>query len=889
MSAQGNYISAELDYELDAVKVWERHGNDRVLVRHPSPYYFYVEDDEGEFKSLWNKPLKKLTFDSNDEFEEAKRHYKKRYESDIKPLDKVLMNEYYGRELPAIHFTALDIEVATNMDVGWSRPENPYAPINAITMYHSWLDKFVTIAVPPEEWDGTWEYNKHPNFKFDDVIIVSSERELLMLVLQEIENADIITGWNSEFFDAPYLVKRTEMVLGKAFTQRWCFPQARGPKFNMVTTSFGDERMVVKLNGRAHLDYMDLFKKFTFEGRPSYALAYIAEVELDIPKLEYDGTLEELYHNDFSTFVAYNYRDTEIIKELDKKYKLMALAMQLSHENTVPLEAILGTVKYVETGIANYAHHYFNAIAQDKTQSEDLGKVEGAIVLTPKIGLHDWVGSVDINSLYPSVIRSLNISPEKFVGQFAGFESSWRDIKDKTNTMHTLKFDDGETATATGAEWWQVLQKKQWVVSAYGTVFDESNGKGVVADILGFWYAERKRLQAEKKKWTAKITELEKIHGEDSNNEELVEARKQEDYYDLLQLTKKIQLNSAYGALLNRFFRWGRQEFGASVTATGRQITTHMLGTIGQLLTGEFAVLIKTTNHLDDGTVQHLYHTDNPAVIYSDTDSGYFRTFAENIDEAVLIADSVAKQVNDSFPEFMEKSFNCKGEFSTLIKAGREVVAERGIFQAKKKYMLRVVDMEGKRVNKIKSQGSEIKKSDTPKMIQNFLKDIIDMILDGKPYQELVKRVNESRGTLITKKNLISLGVSKACNNLEAGYNEWKAFEKAGLRKVKLTGHVRAAINHNEIATLKQGKSAEHIRSGDKVMVFELKPNNYGFKSIAFSSDISKFPDWFDEFEVDLVQAEQKLIDAKLKGVFAAIGKDVPTIQGEHFDSLFEF
>ena len=542
MSAQGNYISAELDYELDAVKVWERHGNDRVLVRHPSPYYFYVEDDEGEFKSLWNKPLKKLTFDSNDEFEEAKRHYKKRYESDIKPLDKVLMNEYYGRELPAIHFTALDIEVDTNMDVGWSRPENPYAPINAITMYHSWLDKFVTIAVPPEEWDGTWEYDKHPNFKFDDVIIVSSEQELLMLVLQEIENADIITGWNSEFFDAPYLVKRTEMVLGKAFTQRWCFPQARGPKFNMVTTSFGDERMVVKLNGRAHLDYMDLFKKFTFEGRPSYALAYIAEVELDIPKLEYDGTLEELYHNDFSTFVAYNYRDTEIIKELDKKYKLMALAMQLSHENTVPLEAILGTVKYVETGITNYAHHYLNAIVHDKVQGEDLGKVEGAIVLTPKIGLHDWIGSVDINSLYPSVIRSLNISPEKFVGQFAGFESSWRDIKDKTNTLHTLKFDDGETATATGAEWWQVLQKKQWVVSAYGTVFDESSGKGVVADILGFWYAERKRLQAEKKRWTNIITDLEKKYGEDSDNEELIAARKQEDLFDLYQMTKKIQL-----------------------------------------------------------------------------------------------------------------------------------------------------------------------------------------------------------------------------------------------------------------------------------------------------------------------------------------------------------
>jgi DNA polymerase elongation subunit (family B) len=254
-----------------------------------------------------------------------------------------------------------------------------------------------------------------------------------------------------------------------------------------------------------------------------------------------------------------------------------------------------------------------NKIVHDKTIKEH-DKVEGAIVLTPKIGLHEWVGSVDINSLYPNVIRSLNISPEKIIGQFCSKEEAWSDIRSSSDRRHTLILESGEQHSATGAEWSALLEEHKWAVSAYGTVFDQSSGNGVIADILQYWYSERKRLQAEKKKWG-------KLAKEEADPVKRAEYEKQEEQFDLLQLTKKISMNSLYGALLNVAFRYGDERMGASVTATGRQITTHMIETMGELLTGERHTLKKTTSVDGDGRLMHEYSSDSPAIIYGDTDS----------------------------------------------------------------------------------------------------------------------------------------------------------------------------------------------------------------------------------------------------------------------------
>lgn len=354
-------------------------------------------------------------------------------------------------------------------------------------------------------------------------------------------------------------------------------------------------------------------------------------------------------------------------------------------------------------------------------------------------------------------------------------------------------------------------------------------------------------------------------------------------------------MNSCYGALLNSFFRYFRVEMGASVTATGRQITTHMMGTIGELLTGKFSVLHRTYEINNKGEKSAVYKVDEDSpVIYGDTDSSYFFTYGKNQDDATEIADTVAEGVNDSFEGFMKRAFNCQSpDFSALIKAGREIIGKRGLFQAKKKYVIDVVDMDGVRKRKLKTMGSEIKKSDTPKMIQHFLKDVVNLILDGQAYNELEKFVNDRRKKLFSAnayRDIIQLGVSKAANNLDAQYEEFKKVEVKRAGKVKLPGHIRAACNYNELAIQFDGNGAKLIQSGDKVKIFYVKPNFFNYKSVAFPAEILKFPKWFVEnFEVDSKLTEEKMVDAKLESIFSAWGYDVPTLQNQFVNKFVSF
>jgi len=951
---QANYVGSYHDWETDTVMVWERDDNGRKVVAHHAPHYFYVQDEEGEYKSIFGHKLKKLEFGDDDELKAAQRQYGMKFESDIRPEAKVLMNEYYGRATPKIHFAFVDIEVDYKSSIGFSSPENPYAPINAVTVYQSWTGEYWTYAVPPKGWmdDGTfqdkikamWEEHKL-GFK-PNVILCNNEIELLTAMLDDIQSADIISGWNSEFFDLPYIMKRLERVLPK-LAHKMCFIGCRPPRENTVER-FGSPAIVYSLNGRTHLDYMDLFKKFTFEGRTSYSLGNIAAEELDVPKLDYPGTLEQLYNRDFVHFVTYNARDVEVITKLEEKYKFIQLVNQMSHENTVPFTAMLGTVRYVETGIMNFAHNlpdelakFFGTnklIAGDKAFSTVKNKkVEGAIVMVPRMGLWEWLGSVDLTSLYPSVIRALNMSIETFIGQFGTVddpqygEDAWYAIWKKLDTRWIANID-GEDYEMTGAEWHEFMREQNWAISAFGTIFDQSK-PGMVAAVLTFWFTERKRLQAEKKRYG-------KLADEETDPVKKAEYERLEEHYDLLQLTKKIQLNSTYGALLNEAFRFGRREIGASVTGSGRQITKHMAETIGTILSGEQCELLKryaynpkTGRKIDGRKISIAYrdenkeffealptkafefdldddddleddddeesnkavwYTWNKSIIYGDTDSCYFQTGANNYDDAVVIADEVADLVNKSFPKFMNDAFNSNDGRELLMKAAREVVAERGIFLgAKKKYTLKVVNLDGKDLRskpKQKSMGSETKKADTPKVVQEFLKKLLNMILDGGNYAEAEKFINTSRSEIIRGvKNLFNVGVAKQINKLDAYYAEFLKTEKVGKGKVKLPGHVRAAVNYNEMV-VRMNAGDKLLKSGDKGIIFSLMPNDFGYKTIAMPSDLMHFPAWFDEhFKIDRKLTEQKMIDSKLERTFEALNWEIPTPQKTHVKSFLKF
>lgn len=772
---------------------------------------------------------------------------------------------------------------------GFSSADNPYAPVNAVTIYLSSADAYITLAVPPPGWDDRLpsdeDYQKIGMSIRSHINTFNTEKELLATLLDIVDDVDLLSGWNSEFFDMPYLVKRTELVLGASEALRWSFPQCRAPQFGKVER-FGNEVTNVRIYGRGHLDYLQLFRKFNLEGRSSYALANIAEEELNFGKLEYDGTLEELYNNDFITFLLYNLRDTECLHGFERKFHYLNLANSFAHGNTSNLEAVMGTVSISQTAVINYAHYDRKLIVPDTGTKPKGAKAEGAIVISPKIGLHNWIGSVDINSLYPSTIRSLNLSPEMIVGQFTNYEDDWLEVKNKSNKVIRLGYEDGSSDEKTGAEWNKYLRDNTWAVSAYGTVLNQKE-QGIVPGILTLWFKERKEMQKKKKEYANLAKKLKK----EGKEQEAKEAQEQADNYDILQGVRKVNLNSVYGALLNQFFKFFDTRLGASTTGCGRQITTYMNEQISEYLTGEPTKLIKDTIVDEDGEVSHVYTSNSPVIVTGDTDSGYFIMPVDNKEDAINVADAIAEHVNSLFPDFMKNSFLCNSGYDDLVKAAREVVAERGIFQAKKKYILRCLNVEGVDYpdGKFKTMGSEIKKSDTPKIIQEFLTSVIDKILRGGNEAELSKFVISERKRLMTHDNIIAMGVPKAVNNLEEKYRDWERLEKNNMGKVNLPGHVRASINYNEI--IKELNTGDRkIQSGDKVKIYYLKTNAHNFKSIAIPNDITGVPKWFEQhFTIDTEATEQKMVDAKLLGIYAALKWTVPTNQGVFVNSLFEF
>lgn len=299
-----NYVGSYADYENSAIVVWERDAANpgvRTTKVYPKPFYFYVPDDEGEYTSIFGDKLKRLDFDCEDDMKIAIRMHPTRFESDIGPEAKILMTEYYDRPVPPVNYVFFDIENDYTQKIGYATMENPYAPINAVTVYQSWTNSFIAYIVPPkgmtlsDKFQDTvnrmWKYYKIQDAP--NVVVCSTEEELLVALLNDIQSADIISGWNSAFFDLPYVVKRL-LVIRPKLVNKLCFPGCKPPRESTVE-KFGNPQLTYQLSGRTHLDFLDLFKKFTFTGRVSYALGAIGEEDLKVTKLEHDGSLEQLY------------------------------------------------------------------------------------------------------------------------------------------------------------------------------------------------------------------------------------------------------------------------------------------------------------------------------------------------------------------------------------------------------------------------------------------------------------------------------------------------------------------------------------------------------------------------------------------------------------------
>lgn len=610
----------------DTVIVWERneHG-DRVVRHFDAPFYFYYDDPNGEYRSMYNTPVSKYEAETASDLNRARQYYRTRnirvWEGDIAPDIRVLSREYYGKPAPTPHVTFLDIENNYDEAIGYASIQNPYAEINAIALFHNWRKELVTIVVPP---DSSWTLDRlkkevavvAPHAPLDPslksrFVMCSTEEELLVHFLREIQDSDILSGWNSELFDIPYLCQRIARALdgvdlnarvlpaetterGKLripfeenpnpliakrckFLRKMDFPKHGRLTYRTVAGEKGQLiGVAVDMIGRVHLDYMNLVKKYEPGERQSYKLATVSEqVLVDevtgeplLPKLKYEGSLARLYKDNFPMFVRYNMRDSEILWGFEQKLGYVELANQMAHISTSLFSDVTGTIKLADRALVNYLHHVKNRVAPTVTEPLIDRQIEGALVLYPQVGLHHKIGSIDINSLYPSVIRLINISPEMLRGQFERCAADMLEIlAESTKLLNLVLEDGGHTITMTAAEWKQELLRRKWAVSGYGTVFDQSE-EGFIPAILSEWYTERKRYQALKKEAESNTS---------SCNDPVAKTKfvDQISYYDRLQYVYKIKLNSLYGALSNLYFRFFDLRMGESTTGTGRMVLRH--------------------------------------------------------------------------------------------------------------------------------------------------------------------------------------------------------------------------------------------------------------------------------------------------------------------------
>ena len=988
------YVDAFWNKERNTIDVVERVNGKRLYKTWPTRFVVGWPSAKGRATSIYNTPLDKFETNKWEEFQRELRMIPKeqQFESDINPVFRCFYDHYKNTETPRLHVAFFDLEVDFHPEKGFSGIDEAFNPITAVSVYCDWLGTNFTLVLKPKTY--TQAQAQEICEKFDNTVLCDSETELLEVFLTLIEDADVLTGWNSEGYDIPYLVNRIVQVMGREHTRRLCLWNKLPKKREYE--SFGKPTFTYELAGRVHLDYLQLYRKHTYHEMHSYRLDFVGEYEVGDKKIAYEGSLDKLYNEDFEKFIEYNRQDVMLLVKIDNKLKFIDLSNDLAHTNGVLLNTTMGSVLLIDNAITNRAHDLGlwiparpprdfreDADSDDDEDSDGHPKgIVGAYVADPVQGMHEWIGGVDINSLYPSAIRTLNMSKETVVGQIRQdatikliqkrmkeekrtFADAWNEMfsileyaqmMNREQVILTVDLEDGSHVDMSGDELYQWIfenPKRKMTVSANGTIFSVDR-EGIVPGLLATWYSQRKQMQAQAREyvdllsggielkdglekyvaplqdalndpdvegvWDGQSGLLElmkkgnyaavvsfmrkynvtldgnKIMLRSQDPDVIEEFKTQRDFWDRRQLIRKILLNSLYGAIGNGASAWHDSRIAQSTTLTGRCIVKHMASKINEVIAGEY-------NH------------KGKAIIYGDTDSAYFSAYPVMKDledfkdfgwdraDVVKLYDQIADITNDSFPDFMHVNFNVPPERS-VIKAGRELCASKGMFITKKRYAVLIFDKEGKRKDKdgkpgeIKAMGLDLKRSDTPKPVQEFLHEVLVLVLTNGTKEQVFERIKQFR-TEFASWPAWAKGTPKRVNKLtyygdlmrkqEGGMKDVWAEQRKDAKKT-IPGHVRGSLNWNRLRDIYNDQSSMVIQDGFKVIVAKLRDNPLGLNSVAYPVDQLILPDWFKNLPFDNEAMEEALITKKIENLLGVLGWDLNEGRNnETFQELFTF
>ena len=809
--------------ERNLVHLW-----DDTLGYRTFPYtrYAYEPALNGEARSIYGDRLTKIYKFKNDD--------EGLFEADVPETTRVLVDTYTDSDIPSNGITTMTFDIEVEMESGLPDVEKAENELTAIGLNDNITNQYWVLIMDKK--------GKMVERKTDKAIIIpfKDERDMCMkfLSLYEEIQPDILTGWNIDNFDIPYLFNRIKRILGDQHAKRL---SPIGQAF------YSPYRNRWFFAGVSCLDYLELYKKFNYNELPNYRLDTIGTIELGKGKIEYQGSLDDLFNEDIEKFIEYNLVDVEIVVELDRKLQFIDLCRGICHAGHVPYEDFVYSSKYLEGALLCFLKRK-GLVAPNKPadRKEKLAALKeageekfiGAYVKDPIVGKYDWVYDLDLTSLYPSIIMTLNISPETKIAKI----EDWDVQKFMKGEVDYYQMGENRISRDNLEKY---IKEANLTISSNGVLYRKDK-MGCIPEILDIWFNER-----------VEFRKLEKKYGQEGNQEQYA-------FYGKRQLVQKILLNSLYGVLGLPAFRFYDVDNAEAVTTTGQTV-------------------IKNTASM--GNIKYnkeLGTKDVDSNIYIDTDSVFFSAVPlldfrhpnwKKMDdkEVAVLVDGIAGEMQDYLNKFYDilcdKFFNVQKH---RLEIKKEYVARAGLWIAKKRYAQWIISNNGIATDKLDVKGLDVKRSSFPKAFQECMGTVLIDILKGKSEEEISDFVLAFKKSM-TSRPIVEIAKNSAVKNL----SKYLPKKRQLFQMEKgVPAHVKAAILYNDcLKHFNAPFKYSPMRDGDKVKWVYLKNNPLGLDGLAFTGydDPEEITNLISTY-IDHNRIFEAELQGKLQDFFNAVG-----------------